>query len=171
MSCAPRSLAVVGVGVIDPSPYRRDTRREMSQENVELIRALVPPPDTDVAAVFRDESLFEATREALAPLFDPGLESVGVWQGGTTYTGVDGFRRMWLDWLQPWATYHVRVDELIDAGDRVVVLVLDRGRRHDMETEVELMSGSVWTVRDAKLVRVEFCSNRSEALEAAGLSE
>jgi hypothetical protein len=143
----------------------------MSQENVELIRALVPTPETDVAALFRDESLFKATREALGALFDPGFESVAVWQGGTTYAGVEGFRRMWLDWLQPWATYHVQVDELIDAGDRVVVLVRDRGRRHDMEAEVELISGSVWTVRDSKLVRVEFCSDRAEALEAAGLSE
>jgi hypothetical protein len=143
----------------------------ISNQNVLLIRALVPTPDTDVAALFRDERLFEATREALAPLFDPGFEAVAVWQGGATYIGVDGFRRMWLDWLQPWATYHVGVDQLIDAGDRVVVLVRDRGRRHDTEAVVELISGSVWTVRDAKLVRVEFCGDRAEALEAVGLSE
>jgi ketosteroid isomerase-like protein len=141
----------------------------MSQENVELVRALIPAPDTDVATVFRDESVFEATREALAPLLHPDFESVAVWQGGTTYAGVEGFREMWLDWLQPWATYHVQVDEVIDAGDRVVVLVRDRGRRHDMDAEVELISGSVWKVRDARIVRVEFCGNRGEALETAGL--
>src|SRR2546427_13074808 len=122
----------------------------MSKENVQLIRGLVPTPDTDVAALFRDEGLFEATREALAPLFDPGFEAVAVWQGGTTYIGVNGFRRMWLDWLQPWATYHVGVDQLIDAGDRVVGLVRDRGRRRDTEGVVELISGSVWTGHAAK---------------------
>jgi ketosteroid isomerase-like protein len=84
---------------------------------------------------------------------------------------VEGFREMWLDWLQPWATYHVHVDEVIDAGDRVVVLVRDRARRHDVDAEVELISGSVWEVRDARIVRVEFCGDRAEALETAGLRE
>lgn len=95
------------------------------------------------------------------------------WQGGdaTTYVGVDGFRKLWLDWLEPWATYHVRVDELIDAGDRVVVLVRDRARRHDMQGEVPLISGSVWEIRDGRIVRVEFCRNRGQALEAAGLRD
>jgi hypothetical protein len=145
----------------------------MSQENVDLIRALVPTPETDVAALFRDDRLFRASREALGDLFDPGFECVALWEGeGTTYAGVEGFRRLWLEWLQPWATYHVRaVDDLIDAGDRVVIFARDRARRHDMEAEVELISGSVWTVRDAKLVRVEFCGDRAEALELAGLSE
>jgi hypothetical protein len=36
---------------------------------------------------------------------------------------------------------------------------------------VVLISGSVWEVRDAKIVRVEFCGDRAEALEAVGLGE
>src|SRR5512132_956773 len=136
-----------------------------------MVRGLLPTPDTDVAPLFRDESLFEAASHALAPLLHPDFESVAVWQGGTTYAGVEGFREMWLDWLQPWATYHVEVEEVIDAGDRVVVLVRDRGRRHDMDAEVGLISGSVWEVRDARIARVEFCGDRREALEAVGLSE
>jgi limonene-1,2-epoxide hydrolase len=143
----------------------------MSQENVELVRGLIPPPDTDIASLLRDETLFEQTRAALEPLIHSGVESVAVWQGGATHTGIEGFRAMWLDWLEPWATYHVSVDELIDAGDRVVVLVRDRGRRDDMDAEVEISGGSVWEVRDGRIVRVEFCGNRDEALEAAGLRD
>jgi ketosteroid isomerase-like protein len=145
----------------------------MSQQNVEIVRGLIPPPDADVAALLRDDSLFEQTSTALEPLIDPAVESVAIWQGGgaTTYVGIDGFRNLWLDWLEPWATYHVHVDEVIDAGDRIVVLIRDRARPHDAEAEVELISGSVWEVRDGKVVRVEFCGSREEALEAAGLSE
>jgi ketosteroid isomerase-like protein len=145
----------------------------MLQENVEIVRALIPPPDIDVASLLRDDSLFEQMRTALEPLIDPAVESVAIWQGGsaTTYVGIDGFRKLWLDWLEPWATYHVRVDEVIDAGDRIVVLIRDRARRHDTEAEVELISGSVWEVREGKIVRAEFCGSREEALEAAGLSE
>jgi ketosteroid isomerase-like protein len=78
---------------------------------------------------------------------------------------------LWLDWLNPWATYYNRVDELIDAGDRVVVLVRNRGRRHDMEAEVEIITASVWEFRDGRIVRAEFFGDRAEALEAAGLRE
>jgi hypothetical protein len=91
----------------------------MSQENVEIVRPLIPTPETDVASLFLDDSLFEAASHALTALLHPEFESVAVWQGGTTYAGVEGFREMWLDWLQPWATYHVEVEEVIDAGDRV----------------------------------------------------
>jgi SnoaL-like domain len=142
----------------------------MSQKNVELVRSLIPTPDTDVAALFRDEDLFEAMKDALAHLLDPTFDSVAVWQGNRTYSGIEGFREMWLDWVQPWETYYVRVDEVIDAGDRVVVLIRDRARRHDMDAEVELIAGSVWTIRDGRLARVEFCGDREEALATAGLA-
>jgi ketosteroid isomerase-like protein len=143
----------------------------MSKENVELVRAVIPPADADIAALVRDDSLFEARIGALAPLLDPDFESVAAWQGGKTYTGLEGLRKLWLDWVEPWASYHVQVDELIDAGDRVVALVRDRGRRHDTEAEAEVITGSVWEIRDGRLVRVEFSRDRKEALEAAGLSE
>jgi hypothetical protein len=143
----------------------------MSEENVELVRALIPPPETDVAPLLRDDKLFEATRKAFASVLDPELESVVMWQGGATYTGVEGFREAWLDWLRPYAAYYTQVDETIDLGERVVVLVRDRGRLHDTDSEVTLISGSVWEIRDGRIVRVEFCGSREEALEAAGLSE
>ena len=78
---------------------------------------------------------------------------------------------MWLDWLEAWASYHTGIDELKDAGDRVVALVRDRAQRPDVNAEVELISASVWEIRDGRIVRVEFFANREQALEAAGLSE
>jgi ketosteroid isomerase-like protein len=142
----------------------------LSQRNVELLQAMLPSPDTDVASLFRDDSLFASTAEAVEGLLHRDVESVPAWRGpGTTYSGIDGFREMWIDWLEPWATYYVQVDEMIEAGDSVVVLVRDRARRHDMDVEVELISGSVWTFRDGKVARVEFHANREELREATGL--
>jgi ketosteroid isomerase-like protein len=130
---------------------------------------MLPDPDTDVANLFRDKRLFTSTIEALEGLLHPDLESVPAWRGtGTTYSGIDGFREMWIDWLEPWATYHVLVDEMIEAGDSVVVLVRDRGRRHDTNMEVELISGSVWTFREGQIARVEFYANREELRAATG---
>jgi ketosteroid isomerase-like protein len=143
----------------------------VSQENVDLVRGLIPPPDIDVAALLRDATGFDQLVSALEPFIDPRIESVAVWQGGTTYGGIEGFRQMWLDWLEPWASYYVAVDETIDAGDRVVVFARDRGRVKDTDAEVAIAAASVWDVRDGKVVRVEFFGSRDEALEAVGLSE
>jgi len=144
----------------------------MSEENVEIIRTLIPPEETDVAALFRDDGTFEQMRTALDPFIDPEGEAVGLWEPGEirTYVGPEGLRRLWLDWLEPWASYYVRVEKLVDRGDRVVALIRDVGRRHDTDATVEIKAGSIWTLREGKVVRVEFCS-REEALEAAGLSE
>jgi ketosteroid isomerase-like protein len=141
----------------------------MSRENVELIRALIPPPETDLAALFRDDELFEQTAGALEAIIDPEVEALANWMGGTRYVGVEGFRRLWLDWLEPWTSYYTEIDELIDAGDRVLALIRDHGQRADTDAEIELTASSVWEISDGKIVRVAFYTDRDDAYAAAGL--
>ena len=101
----------------------------MSQENVELVRALYPEPGTDIAALFRDEHTFEGMREALSSFLTDDFQSAAIFLGQTrTYAGLEGLRQNWLDWLEPWATYRTTIEELIDVGDRVVLLLRDHGR-------------------------------------------
>src|SRR5688500_45684 len=108
----------------------------MSRANVELVRALLPQPGTDIIPRFRDEDTFARMRENLGPLLTDDFESVAVFPAQTrAIAGLDGFRKNWLDWLEPWATYRSTIDELIDAGDRVVALLRNYGRREDMEIE------------------------------------
>jgi len=141
----------------------------MSRENVELIRSLLPPPEMDVASLFRDDYVFEQTAAGLKAMIDPEIESLGNWTGGTRYVGVEGFRQLWLDWLEPWESYRIDVEELIDAGDMVICMIRDRGRRSDVGAEVEVVGSSVWEIRDGRIVRVAFYTDREAALEAAGL--
>jgi ketosteroid isomerase-like protein len=141
------------------------------REHIELLAALLPDPGTDIAALFRDEDRFAAIAEGLEGFLHPDVESVPAWRGGrTSYSGIDGFREMWIDWLEPWEAYYVQVDEMVEVGDSVAVLVRDRARRHDMDAEVELVSGSVWTFREGKIAQVEFYANRAELRAAAGLA-
>src|SRR5438270_1486173 len=102
----------------------------MSQENVELVKALLPQ-GTDVIPLFRDEDTWARTREALSPFVTDDFQSVMVFAGQTprTYAGLEGLRKNWLDWLEPWATYRSGFDELIDVGDRVVILLRNHGGR------------------------------------------
>jgi ketosteroid isomerase-like protein len=127
---------------------------------------LLPTPDTDLATRFQDDALFESTSEPLAPLFDPEFESTAMWQLGTTYRGRDGLRQLWLDWLEPWETYYSHTEELVDAGEQVIVLSRSRGRRRDTKAEVEIVTGTVWEIPDGRVVRIDF--DRERAFAAVG---
>jgi len=146
----------------------------MSQENVELVRGLQPSRDTDLVATFRDDATAAAVMETLSPFFHEDVEIVApsfVAGEGVRFVGLEGLRAGWLDWLEPWESYRVEVEDVIDAGDDAVVLVRDFGRRAGMTVEVSVTGGAVWTVRDGRVVRVAFYLNRSEALKAVGLEE
>ncbi len=144
----------------------------MSEENVELVKALFPPPGTDFAQLIRDEDSFARIREALSPLLTDDFESVMVFPGQTrTYGGLEGYRRNWLDWLEPWATYRTTMDELVDAGESVVLLLRDHGRRKDMNEEVELIGATTFIFRGGKIARIEDYADRATAFNAVGLSE
>ena len=139
--------------------------------NADLIRALLPPPEVDLAHVVRDDEAFAAAVAAAGDPLDPELESAAVWLGGgRSYRGLEGFRRMWLDWLEPWATYHVKLEGIIEEGDQVAVLIRDRGRHPGSDAEVELRAGSVWTVSAGKITRVELYANREDLFEASRFS-
>ena len=144
----------------------------MSEENVELVRGLQIDPDVDLVALLRDDSMVERLFERIAPLFDPGFECVLVMPGSREeHSGLPGLRAAWLEWLEPWESYRAEIEDVIDAGDAAVVLTRDYGRRAGTESEVRLLGAAVWIVRNGKVVRAEFYTDRTAALEAAGLSE
>ena len=144
----------------------------MSQENVELVMRLVAAPGVDLVQALRDDNTSTAWAEANERFFRPDFKSVrGGLPDGKTYTGLDGLRDMWLEWLAPWTTYRVEAEDVIDLGDRVLLLAHVFGRLRGSEAEVENTVASVYTVRDGKIARAEFYIDRTEALEAVGLEE
>ena len=147
----------------------------MSQQDVELVRALLAPFEQgDMIPMWRDDAIVAASREATADRLSPDFECVFVREdvGRSTYYGVEGLRAAWLDWLEPWDSYQAGVEDVIDAGaGRVVVLTRDHARPKGATTEVDFLGAPIWTVRDRKVARIEFYFNRAEGLAAAGLAE
>ena len=91
-------------------------------ELADLVRRCLPSPEVDLARLVRDEQAFGAAVGTISHILDPELESAAVWLGaGRCYRGIEGFRHMWLDWLEPWATYHVQVEGVIEEDDRYVM--------------------------------------------------
>jgi ketosteroid isomerase-like protein len=146
----------------------------MSHANVELVRSLLPGPDTDMVALFNDDSASGELMHAWAPLLDPDFVAVKHFPGAEPETaqGLHGLRAGWLDWLAPWASYRTEIEEMLDLGDRVVAVICDYGRREPHAPEIALKSAVVWTVGAGRIVRAEFYTGgRSEALAAVGLAE
>jgi ketosteroid isomerase-like protein len=65
----------------------------------------------------------------------------------------------------------IEAEEIIDAGEQVVIAIRISGRGRGSGIDVEANWFHVVTVRDDKAVRIEWYTSRDEALEAAGLRE
>ena len=133
----------------------------MSQENVEVVRALL--------SAF-DRGDYEAALE--------GLDSEIEWQvppgiaiGREVYRGRGEVQRGFAEWLAAWDMHRYELEELLDHGDHVVVGGMQIGRGRGSGVEVRLPTFHVVTLRDGKITRHRSFRDRGEALEAAGLRE
>src|SRR5438445_703407 len=117
----------------------------VSDENVELIRSIQPGPEADLVALFADAGVARQS-DMLRPLLDPGFEcAMHLFPGAppTVYSGLDGLRACWRDWVAPWASYRTEIERLIDLGERAVTVVRDYGRREQSTAEVEMRAVAV----------------------------
>jgi ketosteroid isomerase-like protein len=133
----------------------------MSQENVELARrAFEAYSRGDIDGAVSDFAPdCRYTSAGLIP------DRTGVFRGPEEYKGFIGWVRSEFDDVQS------EVDELIDAGDQVVVGSTLRGRGKQSGAQAKFTFWQVWTVQNGKFVRGQGFASRDEALEAAGLSE
>jgi ketosteroid isomerase-like protein len=65
----------------------------------------------------------------------------------------------------------IELEELLPAGDRVVVISRQHTVPRGSEAEIVQQVIDIWTIRDGLLVERNPFSTRTEALEAAGLRE
>ena len=148
----------------------------MSQENVEIVGRVFQDVDVggaDVAPLFRDDAAWSKRRVELEAVFEADYRVTWFAQGQRTIeaTGWDGSRQGWLDWLEPWETYHVQVERMIPVGEKVVVLFLLHGRMAGIQNDVEMVGASVYHLRDGRIARVDHYADRADAIEAVGLRE
>ncbi len=129
----------------------------MSRENVERFRQSIEivnrthGPDVD----FMDADFEWHTR---ADLPDPAV-----------YRGPGGAARLMAEWNAAFDDLRVDIEELIDAGDRVVAVLRLRGRLRDSGDEVEMAETHVMTIRDGKATLLREYATKQEALQAEGL--
>ena len=131
----------------------------MSQENVENVRAGYEryAATGDFAPVVTADFVWDVSNLH--------------WPEQQVYEGVDGARAFLRAWADAWEDWELEVEALHDAGDRVVVLLRQRGRSKAAGMPVEMSFAQVWTHHpDGRAARMDMYADPAEALEAAGLS-
>jgi hypothetical protein len=143
----------------------------MSQENVELARAYFD----EIAATSQEGLDPEATISKMAEFWDPEIEwdtsEAAALDISGVYQGKEGARQWCEEWFAAWEALQFEY-EVVDAGDRVVVLIdlQMRGR----STGIEVALGKhAWltTFRDGLMVHNKLYMSQSDALEAVRLRE
>jgi uncharacterized protein len=134
----------------------------MSQQNVEIVRRV-----SDAFAAGDSDTLFAL----VAPEIEWDFSHVDTWLEEKIYRGYDGIAEFFGKWVREWDDYSFEVEDIIDAGDRVVAIVRDEGRGKSSGIKLERRHAEVWTVRGGKVTRIEPYDEKAEALAAVGLEE
>jgi ketosteroid isomerase-like protein len=89
----------------------------------------------------------------------------------TVYYGHDGYRRFWRQWLDAFEDIRWDPEEMIDFGAKALVTTRQSGHGSGSGVAVSQPVFQVFTFRGGLVIRQEDFSDRSKALEAAGLKE
>lgn len=131
----------------------------MSQQSVELVRGAIE--------AFNSGEL-QRVLATLRPDFE-GRVAPELSAEPDTYRGHEGIERYFESFREAFERITFAAEELVDAGDAVVVAMRMTAVGKLTGIEVEQRNAGVWTVLDGKVARVDTYASFSDALRAAGL--
>jgi ketosteroid isomerase-like protein len=149
-----------GVGVrlvrLNPLGLPRDTRRTMSQDNVEVLRKAY-----EFAQSRGAEGFLIFAREDLVWISDPSFP------GGGTHMGKENVRR-WLANLWIYDEVSIDIEQIIDLDDRALGITRFSGLSHNGPRVDWVWCHLVW-FSEGLISQAQSFLDRDSALEAAGL--
>jgi hypothetical protein len=164
----------------------RDTARAMSQENVEIVRELFERFDELEFGQLRgaletSSSLPEAAAKVgdlgrwLLDRLHSGVELdasalPALPDEGNRAQGHQGWFEFWRTWLIPWEEFEYTPKRWHDAGNRVAVELVQRGRLAG-GLEYATPISNVWTFGGERVICLQMFGTWAEALDAAARPE
>jgi ketosteroid isomerase-like protein len=133
----------------------------MTEQNVEFLRRGYEALQRGDLETFKSLS-----RERL----DPEFEFHHVWDG-RVFKGYEGTMEWLSDTRETWSDYKQEVDEIIDLGEHVVVVLGISAQGAGSGVPVAQEFAVVWTFDGERVVRARSFTSRAEALEAARQSD
>jgi ketosteroid isomerase-like protein len=136
----------------------------MSEENVNLVRGIYEAVDRrdDVSPyeLYADDIVWDVSHTGFAHMLAQPV-----------YHGHEGVRQFWREMVTSFGAWDFEVEEMVDAGDRVLAVVRDHAIGRASGVPVKGGHIAVWTLSEGKVARLQTFDDREQALEAAGLSE
>jgi uncharacterized protein len=139
--------------------YASDTRRTVSQENVEIVQRYLDHWNET------GEPLWAEIDPDAVFVIDPGAFVAG------TYRGHEGIRELLRLTAEVFDQFRYEVDDLVDAGDSVLVLGRIRARGIQSGATGTQHGALVFQMRDGQIVAYRSYLDRDEARAAVGLRE
>jgi ketosteroid isomerase-like protein len=137
----------------------------MSSKDVEIVREVFE------ARINLDPRLDSTWRDA-SKWLDPEFEyrEDPAWPGAGTYKGIAAFREVMSSYFDALSESRVEVEEIVDAGDRVL-LVFNWWARGKSGAEGELRQAGIFTVREGRVASWQVLFDCEEAFRAVGLRD
>jgi ketosteroid isomerase-like protein len=131
----------------------------MSEENVEIVRRCIEAYQAgDLTASVVD--------------FDPEVEFDMTFRPeGGIFRGHEGVAEALRTWTGAFEGWSFEVEDVIDAGDQVLVMSRESGRGKGSGIEIDQAVFHLARLRNGKVIHWKLYLNRDDALEAAGLRE
>jgi hypothetical protein len=137
-------------------------------ELMELIRGEGP---FVAGAVVQGDEMVEQVTELLRHTAHPDYVTLMVSEAVTNdYAGPEGFEEAWTDWLSPYESFRIEVDEVIQLDDKLVFTVRQMVTTRHSSVEVETASAGVWWFEEGRVRQAAFYLDRQAGLKAAGIA-
>ena len=132
----------------------------MSQRNVELVRRVIGDFGALLELLSDDVVWDNSAFGGAVPLDQEGVTR-----------GKPEVSRLMRSWVSTWEQFRFEAEEIIDAGDSVVVVVHESGRGRTSGLPMENRYCQVWTFRDGRIVSGAIHRQKADALKAVGLED
>ena len=119
-------------GVEHPAPVSV----ELVRRATELLGADTPAPDEELEEIFAGDVVLDLR----ARVFNPKV-----------YEGYEGLRELYAESREVWENVSLAINEIIEEGDRYVVLAEARSRGRGSGMEVRAGVTGIWTAEEGRL--------------------
>ncbi|HEV2980637.1 MAG TPA: nuclear transport factor 2 family protein [Solirubrobacteraceae bacterium] len=140
----------------------------------EAFRRTFLPDGTDWGHIVRDDAAWAAFSQTIAPIVAPDYAYEDDFlpdHAGETYHGLDGLRRAWIGFVEPFEELTYDLERIVGSGDQFVSIHRVRSKARQSGIVQDFRVAYTWTYRGGRLVHTRGFLGADQALKAVGLDE
>jgi hypothetical protein len=153
----------------------------VTQRDVELVTTVygvefaAGAAEFDLARLIADPQWRREVEDSFSP--NLAVRFVTPQEGGiqvmeqNEFEGLDGLAEGWRLWMEPWETFRIVPEDLVDAGEgRVLLLARATARMRGSGVEISQETAALHVVEQGRIAAIRFYLDQAQARRDAGLS-